>query len=209
MYSILTLIGALWVSVMAYKFVSFLHLHLRSSSLHRYAHKRGDDQPWALVTGSSDGIGLGFAHELARAGFNIILHGRNRAKLEDRKKALAQEFPKTDIRFIVADVCDDAPMEKKVDLVVDQLKGLHLTVLVNNVGGPPPRMEPLYKSMDAYTPNEIEGMLDMNIRFTAHLTRCVVPILNRDKKPGLIINTGSAADMGLPWLSMYAGAKGF
>ncbi|KAJ7246485.1 hypothetical protein C8J57DRAFT_1675292 [Mycena rebaudengoi] len=53
-----------------------------------------DSQPWALVTGASDGIGLGFAHELASHGFDIILHGRSPTKLAAVATAL-RPAPKT------------------------------------------------------------------------------------------------------------------
>lgn len=36
---------------------------------------------WAVVTGSSDGIGLAFAKNLAQRGFNIVLMARNLDKL--------------------------------------------------------------------------------------------------------------------------------
>jgi hypothetical protein len=38
---------------------------------------------WAVVTGGSDGIGLGFCEELAALGFNVCMIARNRSKMEE------------------------------------------------------------------------------------------------------------------------------
>lgn len=209
MPSYLGYVGLLWLSILTFKAVRFIYLHVRHSSLHRYNYKKGTEQPWAFITGSSDGIGLGFAHELARSGFNIMLHGRNPKKLEGVRKTLAQEYPKSEIRVVVADVCDSTPMPKRINAILEVLRDLHLTILVNNVGGPPPGMEPLYKPLDANVDTDIEGLIDMNIRFMAYLTRSVIPLLTKNQRPSLIINTGSFSDAGLPWLSMYSGAKAF
>ena len=43
---------------------------------------------WALITGSTDGIGFGFARNLAKRGFNIVLCARNPEKLKKRKKEI-------------------------------------------------------------------------------------------------------------------------
>lgn len=37
---------------------------------------------WAVITGGSDGIGLGFAEELAEKGFNICIMARNNEKMK-------------------------------------------------------------------------------------------------------------------------------
>src|SRR4051794_7012865 len=37
--------------------------------------------PWALVTGGSEGLGAAFAHQLARAGINLILLARREGPL--------------------------------------------------------------------------------------------------------------------------------
>jgi 17beta-estradiol 17-dehydrogenase / very-long-chain 3-oxoacyl-CoA reductase len=206
----LSILGLLWISGITLKFLRFLYLHLRPSSLHRYAYKRGDSLPWAFVTGSSDGVGLAFAHELARAGFNIILHGRNPKKLAAVREALAEEYPESEFRVVVVDVCqEEHQVQKRIAAIVDELQKLHLTVLVNNVGGPPPGMEPLYKPLDANVVTDVEGMISMNIRFTTHITRSVIPLLTASATPGLILNIGSVAQMGLPWVSVYSGAKAF
>lgn len=36
-----------------------------------------------MVTGGSDGIGLGFCEELAALGFNICMIARNKTKMDD------------------------------------------------------------------------------------------------------------------------------
>ena len=38
--------------------------------------------PWALVTGATDGIGKGFAHQLAKQGINVVLGERSDADVE-------------------------------------------------------------------------------------------------------------------------------
>lgn len=45
----------------------------------RYCHS--DKQSWAVVTGATDGIGLGFCKVLTKMGFNIVLISRNPEKL--------------------------------------------------------------------------------------------------------------------------------
>jgi 17beta-estradiol 17-dehydrogenase / very-long-chain 3-oxoacyl-CoA reductase len=210
MYSYTSILGLLWISSIALKFLRFLYLHLRPSSLHRYAYRSGASPPWAFITGSSDGIGLAFAHELARSGFNIVLHGRNPAKLAAARDALAQEHPAAEFRIVVADVCAGEPqLQTRIAAIVEELRGLHLTVLVNNVGGPPPNMEPLYKPLAENLATDIEGFISINIRFTVHITRSVIPLLTARGMPGLIINIGSMAQEGLPWLTVYSGAKAF
>lgn len=100
---LLTWLGAVWASILALRIYNFTRLYTRSSDLERYRHKEEHKEPWALITGSSDGIGLAFAYELASAGFNVILHGRNLSKLENAKKSIAQEHPSRSIHTVVAE----------------------------------------------------------------------------------------------------------
>ena len=45
-----------------------------SATIPGQRYKKGT---WAVITGSSDGIGAEFAKELAKEGFNIVLTGRS------------------------------------------------------------------------------------------------------------------------------------
>lgn len=88
---------------------------------------------WAFITGSSDGIGLGFANHLAARGFNIILCARNPEKLERRMKEILSKYPSVKIEIIVADFSNstDATLSERI---AKELKGFDVSILVNNVG---------------------------------------------------------------------------
>jgi 17beta-estradiol 17-dehydrogenase / very-long-chain 3-oxoacyl-CoA reductase len=96
-----SLIGTAVLLYAAYSCVSFGFSLLRPSQLHRYA--RSGNGAWALVTGASDGIGLAFVHELLNRDFNVLLHGRNKSKLEKLRDELTKKYPKLSLEIAVAD----------------------------------------------------------------------------------------------------------
>jgi 3-oxoacyl-[acyl-carrier protein] reductase len=89
----------------------------------------------ALVCGSSQGIGLASAVELASLGADMTLLARRAEKLEE----LAGQLPRTHYAqqhgWIAVDAVDTAALRAKVDALVAE-RVVH--VLVNNSGGPPP-----------------------------------------------------------------------
>lgn len=52
-----------------------------------YQQRYGENS-WAVITGGSDGIGLGFCEELAALGFNICMIARNREKMDTALKRI-------------------------------------------------------------------------------------------------------------------------
>ncbi len=56
----------------------YYQIRPRSNLLKKYG-----EGSWAVVTGASDGIGVGFCKELAREGFNICLVSRTLKKMEE------------------------------------------------------------------------------------------------------------------------------
>lgn len=191
----LTAIGVVTLTYFAIKSISFIYtFFIRASSLPRYHH--GPSHPWALITGASDGIGLGFAQELAQHHFSLILHGRNASKLGRIQSDLVKLYPSISVETWVVDATTSVAIEE-TDLP-QIIEGRNLTVLVNNVG----------KGGAATTPKEIDDMININLRFAVHLTSYLLPKL-ASNGPSVVLNVGSSAEMGSPWLSVYSGSKGF
>ena len=209
-----------------YKVASFVAVYLRPSQLHRYVYDDADgNPPWALVTGASDGVGVAFADQLAAAGLNIVLHGRNEAKLEGVRQQLAGKHPQRQFRLFVADaarVCHPeatatATASASADMAIDQLVethlgDLHLTVLINNAGGG--LTTPTYGSLAETSSARIVESTMLNGVFPLVLTARVLELFQRRRpspeaarNPALVMNIGSLADNGMPFVAPYAASK--
>ncbi len=198
-------LGLLATIYYLFKVLRFTFLFVRPSSLPRYLH---GGNSWALVTGASSGIGLGFAQELCSRGFDVVLHGRNAAKLEGLKADLNIQYPNRSIRIAVADALQ-VDTTTSVDHLVSAVRDLHLTVLVNNIGGVAGIVSPQFKSLETHTAQEMDDTIQLNDRFATQLTRGLLPMLSRNH-PSLILNVGSVvAEMSMPYLSVYAAAKAY
>ena len=80
------LISFLWLFIyyFAFNILRGFYRHCIRPSKNLKARYSNPNLPvWACITGATSGIGLGFARELARRGFNIILVSRTKKKLED------------------------------------------------------------------------------------------------------------------------------
>jgi NAD(P)-dependent dehydrogenase (short-subunit alcohol dehydrogenase family) len=82
----------------------------------------------ALVTGSTGGIGLAAASQLAGEGARVIVNGRTQARVDSAVRHIRDARPHADVRGIAADLGTAAGCALVVEAVPD------LDVLVNNVG---------------------------------------------------------------------------
>ena len=128
-----------------------------------------------LITGSTDGIGLLTAKMLAAQGHTILLHGRNKAKLEI---AVADVGGTTE--SYIADMSRMADVEAFASEILR--KHVRLDVLINNAG--------VYKMPQTNTPEGLDVRFVVNTFAPYVLTRRLLPIIPAD---GRIVNLSSAA----------------
>jgi len=122
------------------RIVDFFWFHfLRPDSYQQYL--RGHETPpYALVTGSTDGIGKSLAKVLYSKGFNLILHGRN----EEKVKRVVEEVRASDnrpngkIEYFIADATES---NHDFEVIAKRYELLDVTVFINNVGGSVPELK--------------------------------------------------------------------
>ena len=136
-----------------------------------------------LVTGASSGFGKAIATKFAAGGWNVIITGRRKEKLEALAKILEANYGIKTLS-LVFDVQD-----KKA--VFDNLQNLPtewqaINILVNNAG--------LALGRDSFENANLEDwetMIDTNVKGLLYASKAVLPILIKEK--GHIINIGSTA----------------
>jgi NAD(P)-dependent dehydrogenase (short-subunit alcohol dehydrogenase family) len=132
-------------------------------------------QKLILITGSTDGIGLETARKLSAKGHNILLHGRNPAKLDAAKRMLGG-----DVEGYVADLSKMADVEELAKSVTAKHK--KIDVLINNAG--------VFKTSDPITPDGLDVRFVVNTLAPYALTQRLLPVMDAS---GRVINVSSAA----------------
>jgi NAD(P)-dependent dehydrogenase (short-subunit alcohol dehydrogenase family) len=147
------------------------------------------NQPVALVTGASSGIGKETALALVAAGFNVVGTSRDTSRVA----------PLGGVTFLDLDVASDASVTTAVQQVIE-LFG-RIDVLVNNAG---------VGSMGAAEETSIaqaQGVFDTNVFGVMRMVKEVLPHM-RAQGRGRIINISSVLGfMPQPYMAVYAASK--
>lgn len=148
-----------------------------------------NNNPVALITGASSGIGLAVAERLNEAGYKV--YGTSRRQAEEGQFRFS---------MIVLDVTSDA----SVELTVRELIALEgrIDLLVNNAGF---GLEPA--AAEESSTLQAQALFDTNFMGVVRMTRAVLPHM-REQKKGRIINISSILGvMPMPYVALYAASK--
>ena len=88
---------------------------------------------FAVVTGSTDGIGLEFAVQLAKRGFNIVMVSRNAQKMAEKEQLIKAANANVQVIKIEFDFTQSCSVEK-LEAIAEMLKDVDVSIVVNNVG---------------------------------------------------------------------------
>ena len=134
----------------------------------------------ALVGGSSKGIGLGIASQLAESGASVCLMARNKSKL----KEIINQLPNSENHsYLIVDFSNFEEYKIKIEAY---LENNQVDILVNNTQGPPAGNS-LSKDIDSY-----QEAFDLLFKSIVYTTSLIVPKMQKNKW-GRIINVTSVS----------------
>lgn len=149
----------------------------------------------AVITGSNSGIGLGIAHEMAKAGADVVLNSFTDSD-DDHKLAadMAAEHG-VSVRYIKAD------MSKGEDCRALIEKSGGCDILVNNAG------IQFVAPIDEFPTEKWDAIIAINLSSAFHTTAAALPVM-RERGWGRVVNIASAHGLtASPFKSAYIAAK--
>ncbi|KOF17715.1 gluconate 5-dehydrogenase [Ensifer adhaerens] len=152
----------------------------------------------ALVTGSSQGIGLALARGLAEHGAALVLNGRDRSKLEAAAASLKNADHTVDVADF--DVTDAEAVKRGVDAIEQDVGAID--ILVNNAG------TQFRSPLEDFPVERFEQLLKTNISSVFYVGQAVARhMIGRGR--GKIINIASVqSELARPSIAPYTATKG-
>ena len=138
----------------------------------------------AFITGATSGFGKAIAYHFAQHGWNLILTGRRKERLDAMEKDITA---RQEVRVLT--LCFDVRDRAATALAIGDLPHdwKNIDVLVNNAG--------LASGLSLIQDGEIddwETMIDTNIKGLLYVTRSILPLMIA-RKSGHVINISSIA----------------
>ena len=155
-----------------------------------------------LITGASDGIGRALALECAKLGAQVILHGRNTAKLEaiyDEIEALEQA-PRPSIAVMDFATAESQAYTSLADSLTAEFG--RLDGLVHNAGILGERY-----SIEQYDAAMWQRVMHVNVTSAFALTQVCLPLLDQSEDPSILFTTSGVGRVGKAFWGAYAVSK--
>ena len=137
-------------------------------------------QKIALVTGATSGIGWATAEALADKGFDLIICGRRKERLEELASKLSVKTLQ-----LTFDVRDRKAVNEALGSIPEDWKSID--VLINNAGN----AHGLSKIQDGNI-DDWDAMIDINVKGLLYVTKALVPAMI-ERGSGHVVNVGSIA----------------
>ena len=137
-----------------------------------------------MITGATSGFGKAIAVRFAKNGFNIIVTGRRKERI-DKLEVELLTYGKIKVLSLTFDVRNQNEVSSVIDSIPDEWKAID--ILINNAG-----LAVGLGHIDDGVIDDWDRMIDTNVKGLLYVTRAVSPLMVA-RNSGHIFNIGSIA----------------
>ena len=136
-----------------------------------------------MITGATSGFGRAIAVKFAKNGYNIIITGRRKDRLDELEKELTN--PDSKVLSLNFDVRNKSEVDSVINNLQEEWKAID--ILVNNAG-----LAAGLSHIDDGDTDDWDQMIDTNVKGLLYVTRAVAPFMVA-RNTGHIFNISSIA----------------
>jgi len=152
----------------------------------------------ALITGATSGIGEAFARRFAKEGYNLIITGRRKEKINSLASELKEKFHISVDVFIV-----ELSNTDNVEFLIEKIKNRNINVLVNNAG---------FATKNTFANSNLnvqEQMVNLHVICAMKLIYSILPNMIKQNNGEIINLSSQSAFFSMPKNATYSGTKAF
>lgn len=153
---------------------------------------------WAIITGSTSGIGKAIAMEVAKKGVHVVLVARRQFLLDEVAKDIKDKH-RVSTKTIQADLTE----ENGISRVMKETEGLNIGMLVLAAG---------MENNGSFVKNDLEAemkVIELNVVSTLKLTHHFAQRMVKQQRGGILFVSSLTAHMPSPFFSNYASTKSY
>jgi uncharacterized protein len=154
--------------------------------------------PWALITGTSSGIGQEFARQVAASGINVVLVARREALLEGLGAECSKQYG-VEYRIAALDLSQEGFLQQLSSVTND----LDIGLVVSNAGAGKPGK---FLANDRH---EMASLLRLNTLAHLDIAYHFGQKLVRRGRGGFLFVGAMGAEKGVPYMANDGGAKAY
>eukprot|EP00981_Chlorochromonas_danica_P014068 scaffold7265_cov159-Ochromonas_danica.AAC.1 len=164
---------------------------------------------WAVITGTTSGIGRAFAERLAQRGLSLLIISRSEEKLKEQQAEIEKQHGVA-VRYLAYDFSVPGEPRKAFYEALDkELEKLDadggISLLINNVGV----ANEIPRTIEEFGEEEVDNMLQCNIFSTVHMTRAVFKYMKARKNGAVVAISSGSGNAPAPFLALYSATKAF
>ena len=138
----------------------------------------------AIITGGSQGVGLGISRAFLHAGASVVSCAR---KSFEHCPAAETDDERSRSMHVQADIRNDEDVDRVIATTLERFG--HLDVLVNNAGGQPPA------DIATASPRFIRAIIELNLTAPMVFAAAAYRVMREQDSGGCVINISSQASM--------------
>ncbi|XP_069490031.1 dehydrogenase/reductase SDR family member 4-like [Ambystoma mexicanum] len=189
-----------WVSA-----ASFCQMHLLGTKLGNGIPKRTmvdkaktHAQKVAIITGSTDGIGLEVARRLAQEGAHVVVSSRNKVNVDRAVEELASE--KLSVSGVVCHIGKDEDRQRLVTTALEKYGGIDY--MISNAA-----VNPFVGNIMDSTPEVWDKIFQVNVTSTFMMAKLSVPHMQKRGGGSIIFISSIGAFNPVPTIGPYSVSK--